>query len=380
MLLGQLGVEARMPRKTIVPENTVDELSILDEEGRADAELDPKMDRDSLLKVYQAMVKARTLDDRMITMQRQGQMGTFAPGRGQEAAQIGSVYSLRPTDWFAPSYRSFGAQMWRGWAIDQLMMLWDGYFEGFDLPEGINDLPFSIVIGCHVPLATGVAMAQTCQGTDSVVLTNFGDGASSEGDVSESLNFAAVHNAPIVFICENNGYAISLPFEKQTKIKSIAHRAPAFGMPGMRVDGNDILAMVSATKEAIDRARSGGGPTLIEAVTFRMEMHTTADDPTVYRADNEVARWTARDPISRFEKYLLASGVLDASIKTRIASDVDEEIRLGREKFKQRAKPNAQEVFDYMYAADMPPELKAQKNEYLRKLAARLAGKKLTPV
>ncbi|MFQ5490119.1 MAG: thiamine pyrophosphate-dependent enzyme, partial [Phycisphaerae bacterium] len=200
-----------MPRKSIQPDHPVEELSILNEQGQADPDLAPSLNPDVLLKVYQAMLLTRKLDERMIAMQRQGEMGTFAPGRGQEAAQIGSVFPLKNTDWFSPSYRSFGAQLWRGWSIERLMLLWDGYFEGFTVPEGVNDLPFSIVIGSHVPMAVGVAMAQRYRGSDSVVLTNFGDGASSEGDVSESLNFAAVYKSPKVFVCENNLYAITTP-------------------------------------------------------------------------------------------------------------------------------------------------------------------------
>ena len=263
-----------MPRTRLEPEHPIEHLSILDERGHVDEALDPKLDHDSLLRVYRAMVLTRRLDDRMVRMQRQGRMGTFAPGRGQEATQIGSVFPLKPGDWFAPAYRSFGAQIWRGWSIEQIMLLWNGFSEGFRPPEGVNDLPFSIVIGSHVPLAVGVGMALRYRDSNAVMLTNFGDGASSEGDVSEALNFAAVYQAPVVFVCENNGYAISLPTAHQTNLKALANRGPGFGMPGIRVDGNDVLAVSVAVTEAVDRARSGGGPTFIEAVTYRVEMHT----------------------------------------------------------------------------------------------------------
>lgn len=362
-----------MPRNLLQPEHSVEEISIIAEDGSCDAKLAPKLDRDTLMRIYRAMVLTRKLDDRMIAMQRQGEMGTFAPGRGQEATQIGQVFPLRDDDWFAPSYRSFGAQMWRGWTIDRLMLLWDGFFEGFAPPEGINDLPFSIVIGSHVPLAAGVGMALRYQQTDSVVVTNFGDGASSEGDVAEALNFAAVYKAPSVFVCENNGYAISMPVEKQAAVKSLVHRAPAFGMPGVRVDGNDVLAMIVATSEAVKRARAGEGPTLIEAVTFRMEMHTTADDPTVYRTEDEVQAWERRDPIKRFERYLMNQKILTDGEVEQIAQDAEQEVRDGREVFREKAVPRPEEIFDYMYR-DMPDEVRRQRDLYLNRLETRLSG------
>ena len=356
-----------MPSKRIHPEQPVEYLSILDENGTSDSELDPDLDHDALMRIYKAMVLARALDERMITMQRQGEMGTFAPGRGQEATQIGQVFPLEQKDWFAPSYRSFGAQLWRGWSINQLLMLWDGYFEGFKPPEGVNDLPFSIVIGSHVPVAVGVAMAINYRDSDAVMVTNFGEGASSEGDVSESLNFAAVFKAPIVFVCENNGYAISLPFGQQAAVQSLAHRAPAFGMPGWQVDGNDVLAMIVATQRAVDRARHGEGPSLIEAVTYRMEMHTTADDPKIYRSDDEVESWKKKDPIARFEKYMMDRGALDQDLAAEIAADTKAELLEARARFHKHAKANPYEVFDFVYT-NLPKDLAAQRKEYLNKL------------
>ena len=366
-----------MPSERIHPEHSVEYLSILDENGTADSELDPKLDHDALMRIYKAMVLTRALDERMIAMQRQGEMGTFAPGRGQEATQIGQVFPLEKKDWFAPSYRSFGAQLWRGWTVDQLLMLWAGYFEGFALPEGVNDLPFSIVIGSHVPMAVGVGMAINYRDSDAVMVTNFGDGASSEGDVSESFNIAAVFKAPVVFICENNGYAISLPFEQQAAVQSLAHRAPAFGMPGWRVDGNDVLAMIVASQRAIDRARRGEGPTLIEAVTYRMEMHTTADNPKIYRSDDEVESWEQKDPIARFQKYMMNIGALDQDLATEIAADTKAELLEARARLHRHAKPNPHEVFDFVYT-NLPKDLAAQRQEYLNKLDSVL-GRKVEP-
>lgn len=345
----------------------IDDLSILNERGEVDESLDPDLSADELKRVHRAMVLTRKLDIRMLNMQRQGEMGTFAPGLGQEATQIGQVYPLLQKDWFSPSYRSFGAQLWRGWPIDQLLLLWAGYFEGFGPPEGVNDMPFSIVIGSHVLPATGIAMGIRARGEDAVVMTNFGDGALSQGAVAEAFNFAAVYCAPVVFMLENNGWAISIPTARQCAVNELARRGPGFGIPSIRVDGNDILAMIVATSEAVDRARRGEGPSLIEAVTYRMSVHTTADDPKVYRKDEEVEQWKAKCPIARFEKYLKNKGVLDDADFERIADECEKQVLEAREVFRKRAKANPREVFDFMYE-QLPPEMEAQKREYFAKL------------
>ncbi len=360
-----------MPKKKLDIGQDLYYLSILDVEGQVDAALDPKLDHDILLRLYRAMVLTRKLDERMIAMQRQGQMGTFAPGRGQEATQIGQVFPLHADDWYAPSYRSFGAQIWRGWPIEQILLLWNGYYDGFPPPAGVNDLPFSIVIGSHVPIAVGVGMALRLQKKDAVMLTNFGDGASSEGDVSEAMNFAAVYQAPVVFVVENNHYAISMPVAEQARCHTLAHRAIGIGMPGIRVDGNDVLAMLVATREAVDRARAGDGPSLIEALTYRMEMHTTADDPKVYRADDEVKAWESKCPLRRFEKYLTHIGAVGQKALDEIEHDAVEQVRQAREKYESLAVRRPEEIFDFTYA-EMPPELDEQKQEYLRDLKRRM--------
>jgi pyruvate dehydrogenase E1 component alpha subunit len=355
------------PAPSSIDLGKIEDLRILDEHGHANADLDPELPATELMKVYRAMVRTRKLDIRMLNMQRQGEMGTFAPGIGQEATQIGQVYPLLEKDWYSPSYRSFGAQLWRGWTVDGLLLLWAGFFEGFTVPEGVNDLPFSIVIGSHVPLATGVGMGIKQRKSDAVAMVNFGDGAISQGVVNESLNFAAVFKAPVVFVCENNGFAISTRTEHQTGTHELARRGPGFGVPAIRVDGNDILAMIVASQRAVDHARSGQGPFFIEAVTYRMGVHTTADDPTVYRDDSEVEAWRSKCPLTRFETYLKEQGVLDDAEIERIAQTYEEELREARERFRAHAKPDPREVFDYMYEK-LPPELEAQKNEYLRKL------------
>ena len=355
--------------RTSIDLPAIEQLQILNEQGIVDPKLDPNLSEKELLKIHRAMVLTRKLDIRMLNMQRQGEMGTFAPGIGQEATQIGQVYPLTGKDWFAPSYRSFGAQLWRGWAIDQLMLLWDGFFEGFAPPQGVNDLPFSIVIGSHLLPAVGVAQGIQYKSKPpyDIMLANFGDGAMSQGAVNEAFNFAAVSKAPIVFVCENNGWAISMPVEKQAATPALAQRGVGFGIPSVRVDGNDVFAVLVATRDAVNRARAGEGPTLIECVTYRMSLHTTADDPKVYRQDEDVEKWQAKCPIARFEKHLIKKGVLDQADCARIAEECEQEVLAAREAFRRKAVPKPREVFDFVYA-ELTPELKEQQAEYFEKL------------
>ena len=366
--------------KEVVPPNTpsamntspidlghIEVLQILNEHGEVDAGLEPNLGDETLLHVYRAMVLARVFDHRMLTMQRQGRMGTFAPNLGQEACIIGQVVPLTDNDWYAPSYRSFGAQILRGWPMEHLMRLWAGFHDGFPPPDNVNDLPFSIVIGSHVLPAVGIGMGMNYKKKKDCVVVNYGDGASSQGAVSEALNFAAVYKAPVVFICENNGWAISTPIQKQTVNEVLATRGSAHGIPSIRVDGNDILAMICATKEAVARAKKGEGPTLIEALTYRMSLHTTADDPTVYRKDSQVEPWHCRCPIARFETYLKNKQLLsDESIKTTL-EECENEVIVARDVFYAMPDADPSEIFDYLYES-IPEELKAQRDEYLKRL------------
>lgn len=347
---------------------SIEVIRVLDEQGEVvNSDLEPNLPESELLRIYRGMVRSRRLDLRMLAMQRQGEMGTFAPGLGQEATQIGQVYPMTSRDWYAPSYRSIGAQVWRGWSMDQLLLLWAGYFEGFGIPEGVNDLPFSIVIGAHVPVATGVAMGIRNRKDDSVVVTNFGDGASSQGIVAESFNFAAVYKAPIIFIVESNGWAISTPIERQCGNPVLAARGVGFGLPAVRVDGNDVLGMIAACSCAIDHARRGAGPYLVEAVTYRMSLHTTADDPKVYRKEEEVKAWEGKCPIRRFENYLKARDLLDDEAIARLGEEIEQEVLAARETFRQRAIARPKEIFDFVYE-QLPADLQEQKAEYMERL------------
>src|SRR5262249_27950917 len=258
-----------MPRQRI-DLDPIDALSILDEDAQLDRALEPSVPADDLQRLYRTFLLARRFDERMLSLQRQGRIATDLPARGHEAAVLGSVYPLRPTDWLVPVWREWAAYVWRGWPLENLVLLYAGFSEGTSVPAGIRDLPVCVPMGTHVPHAVGLACAARARREGSVVLCYFGDGASSEGVAQESINFAGVFQAPIVFVCVNTQWAISIPRSRQTRAKTLAHRALAYGFPGIQVDGNDLLAMIVATGEAVDRARQGRGPTLIEAVTYRL--------------------------------------------------------------------------------------------------------------
>lgn len=345
----------------------IEVLQVINEHGEVDGALDPNLDDAMLMKIHRGLILTRIFDHRMLTMQRQGEMGTFAPNLGQEACQLGQVIPLTESDWFSPSYRSFGAQIWRGWTMERLFKLWAGYHEGFPPPPDVNDLPFSIVVGSHVLPGVGVAMGMQYRDDPHCMVVNFGDGALSQGPVAEALNYAAVYNAPVVFVCENNGWAISTPIDKQAATENLAVRGAGFGLRSIRVDGNDILAMYLAVDQAARRAREGKGPTFIEAVTFRMSLHTTADDPTVYRNQDEVEPWEQRCPIRRYETYLERRGLLDSEIAERVRSECEQEVLAARDQFRQEAKADPRGIFDHLYE-QMPPELEAQRQAYLRRL------------
>jgi pyruvate dehydrogenase E1 component alpha subunit len=346
----------------------IDGLSILDEEGRVDRALDPALPAEDLRRLYRTALLARRFDERMLLLQRQGRIGTYLPARGHEAAVLGSVYPLRATDWLVLVWREWAAYVWRGWPLEHLVLLYAGYTDGMRVPEGIRDLPVCVPMGTHVPHAVGLACAARYRRDDSVVLCYFGDGASSEGICQEAMNFAGVFQAPVVFVCINNQWAISMPRGRQTRARTLAHRAVAYGFPGIQVDGNDLLAVVAATREAVARAREGRGPTLIEAVTYRLLAHSTADDSSKYRDPAEVAAWEAREPLVRVRRYLAARGLLDDATHDRLLAEADAEVRAAIE----RAEPRMQEarladMFDHVYG-DVPAGVRAQREELLREL------------
>jgi pyruvate dehydrogenase E1 component subunit alpha len=357
-----------MPRQSLdLP--TIEHLSIVDADGNVDAQLEPAIPPDDLKRLYRTFLLARRFDERMLRLQRQGRIGTFGPTRGHEAAVLGSVYALRPTDWMVPYYREWPAYMWRGWPLDNLILYYAGFAEGMRVPDGIRDLPLCIPIASQIPHAVGVAYAARYKGEDSVTLVYLGDGATSHGDCQEAMNFAGVFQAPVVFLVLNNQWAISLPRSRQTRAKTLAQKALAYGFPGIQVDGNDLLATYVATREAVERARQGGGPTIVEAVTYRLAMHTTADDPTKYRGEDEVKAWEAKEPLPRFRRYLEQKGLIDAAAHAAVEAEVDAQIRESIERAEARMTPDLMEVFEHVYA-ERPPGLEAQRQELARILAS----------
>ena len=354
-----------MPRTALEPRFQVEHLSILDSDGGLDSALEPDLPPDLLKRLYRGMQLGRRLDERMVRLQRQGRIGTFAPIKGQEASQIGTVACLRREDWMVPSFRETAAMLWRGWPIEKLLLMFAGHLEGGQPAATQNDLPICIPVATQIPHAVGLAYAARYRGDDAVVMAYFGDGATSEGDFHEACNFAGVWHVPVVFVCQNNQWAISVPFKKQTHSRTIAQKALAYGFPGIQVDGNDILAVYAATQEAVERARAGDGPTLIECVTYRLAMHTTADDPTKYRQPEEVAEWERKDPLTRFTGYLRKKGIAIDGVEAEVDAEISEAVR----RFEAMPSPDPLTMFDHVYA-ERPAHLAAQRSVVAARLGA----------
>ncbi|MDR3553513.1 MAG: pyruvate dehydrogenase (acetyl-transferring) E1 component subunit alpha [Syntrophobacteraceae bacterium] len=355
-----------MPIREIDLPNRVKYLSILDQEGQVDEALDPRLSEELLLRLYRGMVLARRFDERMLIMQRQGKIGTFAPIKGQEA-QVGAAAALEENDWIVPSFREAPVEIWRGKPMESILLYYSGYSEGGEIREGLNMLPVSVPVGSQMSHAVGIGFGMKYRGQKSVAATFFGDGATSQGDFHEALNFASVYQVPVVFICQNNHWAISLPRGRQTNSATLAQKALAYDMAAVQVDGNDVLAVYSAVKEAVDRGRGGGGPTLIEMVTYRLSMHTTADDPKKYRSEQEVAEWESRDPITRFEKYLTNRGVLDEQQVRSITQEIKAQISQAEQRWQEAAQKRIDPLgmFEHAYA-ELTPALRDQR-EMLKK-------------
>ena len=347
-----------MPRETIQLACRVESLSILRADGTLDEQLEPHIPDADLKRLYRAMLLARRFDERCLHLQRQGRIGTYAPSRGQEATPLGVAYVLRDDDWLVPSYREFAAHFWRGWPLERALAYWGGHELGCAVPEGINDLPVAVPIASQCQHAMGIAWGCKLRRDGTVCACFVGDGGTSQGDFHEALNFAAVYNVPLIMVVQNNHWAISLPRHRQTASQTLAQKALAYGIDGLQIDGNDLLAVVAATREAVEKARSGGGPTLIEAVTYRLAMHTTADDPRRYRSDAEVAEWEARDPLPRFRDYLRRRKLLDEGAERLLEDEIRQELDRAVQWYEQY-RHDPYELFKHMYAA-MTPELERQ--------------------
>ena len=322
---------------------------------------------EQLAALYEDMVVVRRIDTEATALQRQGELGLWPPLLGQEAAQIGSARALRTDDFVFTSYRENAVAYCRGVDLTDIIRVWRGNAQSGWNPYEIGMATPAIIIGAQTLHATGWAMGAKYDGVDSVAVAYFGDGATSEGDVNEAMVFAASFQAPVIFFCQNNHWAISEPVGLQA-VRSIADRAPGFGIPSIRVDGNDVLAVMATTRVALDRARSGGGPTFIEAVTYRMGPHTTADDPTRYRDPDELEAWKAKDPILRVQRLLDSQGLFTPELEQQTKQKADAvaaELRAGCINLPD---PEPLTVFDNVYATPNAT-LDRQRAEYVDYLA-----------
>lgn len=323
----------------------------------------PPLSSEELRVAFRLMLLSRRIDERAFNLQRQGRLGTFSPVHGQEASVVGSALALDPSrDWVVPQYRELPAMLHQGYTLERFFLYFKGNPEGNRMPDGVNLLPFQISLATQIPHAVGLAWGLRHQGLDGVVCVYFGDGGSSEGDFHEACNLAGVRRAPVVFFLQNNGWAISTPVSKQSATESFAARASGYGFPGELVDGDDLFAVHEAACRAVERARAGEGPTLIESRTYRMGPHNTADDPTRYIDPDELQAHRALDPIARLRAYLEASGVLAPGAEEQMRADIDAEVEAALARAEAAPAPRAEQIFEHVYA-DPPPRLRKQWEE-----------------
>lgn len=350
---------------------TTEPLRVIQSDGRVDG-YDPGLSDPELLHCYRAMLQVRAFDAICLKLQRAGRIGFSIPNEGVEGTQVGAASALLKSDWIFPSYRDFGMALYHG--VPPLEMMHNMFGNARDAARGrqmpvhfsferpIHFVSISSPIGTHIPQAVGAAHAARLRGEDTVVLTSFGDGGTSSLGFHSGLNFAGVWKAPVVFLCQNNGWAISCSAEEQTASDGFAVKGEAYGVPGVVVDGNDLLAVRKVTLEAVARARAGQGPTLIEAKTFRMGGHSTSDDPKRYVPAEQIEYWKKRDPIPRFEKFLEASGLLTPPRAEALRQEVEAEIAAAAREAEQVGPPGLETIFSDVYA-ELPAHIRKQGEE-----------------
>lgn len=350
-----------MPRK-IVYRTEIEYLQVLDENGQFDAELADRTLLDADVRsLYEQMVICREFDETAFKLQRSGRMGTFPQNKGQEAASLGAARALRKgIDYIVPYYRENPALFWHGLPMHYVLLHWMGDERGNAIPANLSMSPLCVAIGAQMPHAAGIAWGFKLRKEDRVVLCFVGDGATSTGDFHEGMNFAALMKVPAVFSCINNGYAISVPCCNQTASETFAQKALAYGMPTVQVDGNDLFAVYKAHHDAVERARSGGGPSFIESLTYRLGDHTTADDARRYRPAGELEAAVARDPLIRTRKYLEAKGLWDPTQQERLVQRAKVIVQEVVHTALEIQTPGSADIFDYTFA-ELPDDLQKQK-------------------
>jgi pyruvate dehydrogenase E1 component alpha subunit len=349
-------------------------IRVLSDDGTLDPRHDPRLSPADVVEIYRWMVTTRQLDERLVALQRQGRIGFHVGSLGEEAAIIGAAFAMRKTDWLFPCYREFGAALMRGLGLQKFM---DNMFgnandtvQGRQMPNHITsrETGFTSVsspVGTQITQAVGFSWGAKIDGKDVASLVYFGEGATSSSDFHSGLNFAGVFKVPVVFLCRNNGWAISVPAERQTATRTFAEKAAAYGIPGVRVDGNDIFAVVSVVREAVRRGEQGLGPTLVEAVTYRMGGHSTSDDPNRYRPSDDLNRWAERDPLARLRQYLERHKLWDDRAEQGLVADIDQRFRAAVAVSEKTPGPPLESIFEDVY--QKPPwHLQEQRAELLR--------------
>lgn len=330
-------------------------IQVMNERGEiVNSDWMPDLDKEKMIKMYKTMVLSRITDIKILQFQRQGRILTYAPNMGQEATQVGSIAATEKNDWMASAFRELGSWLYKGVPLYNILLYWYGNEMGMKMPEDVKVLPVNVPIASQFQHATGLAYASVYKKEKDVTIAYVGDGGTSQGDFHEALNASAVMNTPNVFIIQNNQFAISTRRQIQTKSKTLAQKSLAYGMPGFQVDGNDIFAMYTVTKQAVDRARNGEGPTLIEGFTYRLGAHTTADDPSIYRDDAEVEQWKKKDPIDRFKAYLINEGHWNEEKDEALHKDFSAEVKEKFEAVENSGLVPLEDVFNYTYEKRTP--------------------------
>ncbi|MBI5681634.1 MAG: pyruvate dehydrogenase (acetyl-transferring) E1 component subunit alpha [Deltaproteobacteria bacterium] len=348
--------------EAIIEKLEVKYLQILSENGEVDFNLMPSLSDDHIRRLFEILLLSRQFDKMALALHAEGRLGTYASMLGQEASQIGSAFAIEKTDWVFPSFRETAVYITMGYPIYKLFQYWAGDERGAETPEGLNIFPVSVPVGTHIPHAVGAAFAAKIKGHKIAAVAYFGDGGTSKGDFHEGLNIAGVYKLPVVFICQNNQWAISVPRERQTAAKTIAQKAYSYGFEGIQVDGNDIFAVYKATKDAIEKARKGDGPTFIECFTYRLADHTTADDASRYRSNEEVEKWKEKDPLIRLRLFMEKKGLWTQKYEDVLVQNADEEVDKAVQMEEGVEHPKPEDIFRYTYKELTQRQIKQMKS------------------